>query len=418
MDVCSTKRSFALHTQIFERSVREVEVPSEALSEVEVRLASLKTQVSHSALPLNTYVDVLFPLALMEVDLASTPGHCDMAKFGTVNSDALGYDYLTGKFNPERVGFLKMIVKDRMRRLQEAPVFDHLKVFVKREPHKLAKILEGRMRLISSVSLVDAMIDRLLFLRLVRKINCSFIKTGIMIGWTPLKGGFRHVDAFTQGQTVLMADRSSWDWTFGPWLVKACLDVILDLVIDPPEWWRLVVINRFKSLFDKPTFRFDDGEIVEQKMPGIMKSGCYLTIALNSIAQLIVHAIAKPVDPFKGFFLCLGDDTLQSDEPDEYLENIKQMGITLKVHRSETVEFAGFILSNKWYLPAYTMKHLFRLKHLPFDHRETLASMLENYQVLYAADPKMLQLLREIAVAYGLLASVVSIRRLKELSQG
>lgn len=252
MDTCSTKRSFKLHVEIFKANVKEVEVPIRVLSDVEERLKSIRFKAANECCPMGVYVDKMFDVCLPDIDLGSVPGHCEMARYGSVNSMCLGYDYRTGTFDRERVVFFKEIVKQKMSLLLQHPVSDPLRVFVKKEPHKIAKVQQGRFRLISAVSLVDAMIDRILFKRFKTKISESYVDTGIMIGWTPLQGGYRHISAlFTKETTKLMADRSSWDWTFPEWLAKACMDLVLMLCVESPPWWRTVVVNRFQSLFWK-----------------------------------------------------------------------------------------------------------------------------------------------------------------------
>lgn len=398
VDTCSTKRSFNQHVNIFLSNVKSgVKVPEAVLADVEERLRVLRFTAAHENCPIDYYVEKMFDISLVEIDLGSVPGHCEMSRFGSVNSVCLGYDYRTQTFDQDRIGVFKQIVKQKMRLLETQLISDPLRVFIKKEPHKIEKIEQGRFRLISAVSLVDAMIDRVLFRRLKRKISDNYSATGMMIGWTPLGGGYRYVANLFMGEKIkLMADRSSWDWTYPEWLAKACLDIILMLAVESPRWWRSVVVNRFKCLFWKARFKFDDGEEINQREPGIMKSGCYLTIVLNSLSQIIIHRMAKGDTAFERPFICLGDDTLQSDEDDEYLDNIRRLGFVLKVSREEEIEFAGFRLFNDRFIPAYGDKHLFRLMHLPMDDKETLRTTLENYQVLYYFVDYMSELLRKI----------------------
>lgn len=419
VDVCSTKRSFNLHVEIFKANIKDIKVPIEVISDVEERLKSIRFKAAHECCPMGLYVDKMFDVCLPDIDLGSVPGHCEMARYGSVNSACLGYNHTTKTYDKERVIFFKEIVKQKMSLLCHNPVGDPLRVFVKKEPHKMGKIKEGRYRLISAVSLVDAMIDRILFKRFKTIISEKYVETGIMIGWTPLQGGYRHIGSLFHGEKVkLMADRSSWDWTFPEWLAKACLDVLLSLCVESPLWWRTVVVNRFQSLFYEAKFKFDDGEVIEQQVPGIMKSGCYLTIVLNSLSQMIIHRMAKGRDAFDRPFICLGDDTLQADEDDDYIQRIRDLGFVLKVERNAEIEFAGFRISLDSFVPAYQDKHIFKLLHLPMDDDLTFKMTMENYQVLYYFKESFLGLLRKIVLKSGCYEALISSQRLKELSEG
>lgn len=357
----------------------------------------------------------MFKAAVMDLDMNSVPGQCEMSRFGSTNGEALGWDAEDYSFDYERYHYFKSLVKTRLLDVIQSPVCDEIKIFVKQEPHKKAKVDEGRFRLISAVSLVDSMVDRMLFMRITHRVVPNYVNTGVMIGWNPSAGGFRYLAAlFPSGTPLLMADRSSWDWTVQYDMIMAAKEVILRLAVEAPPWWVDAVEHRFSSLFENPVFRFSDGERIVQQQPGIMKSGCYLTILLNSLIQLLLHYELSD----NPNIVVLGDDTLQEDEDDEYLEKLRDFGITLKVHRGERIEFAGFYVDEKGYYPAYEDKHVFQLEHMCIDDPEKLGATLENYQILYACVPAKLNVLRSMVEEYGLYENYISDGRLHGLKHG
>lgn len=75
-----------------------------------------------------------------------------------------------------------MAVTERIQSLLSGEMeADDIKVFVKQEPHSWEKISEGRFRLISAVSMVDTMVDRIVFGDLVDRVLATAGETPVMI---------------------------------------------------------------------------------------------------------------------------------------------------------------------------------------------------------------------------------------------
>lgn len=302
-------------------------------------------------------------------------------------------------------------------------VSDPLKVFVKQEPHKASKLQDGRYRLIMSVSLVDALIDRILFMKLMHKVVRNFHNTRIMIGWSPVQGGYRLIDEFFGDSPTISIDKKAWDWTVPVWLLMAVKNVIKRLAVDPPDWWCKAVDSRFAALFINPTFVFPDFTKGKQPSPGVMKSGCYLTIFINSVAQMILHYLAVsnlglPIESLDDFIF-MGDDSLQKLFPQypEYIKYLESLGFTMEyeIHEDRS-EFAGFTYKLD-YKPAYRDKHLFMLSYLTFD-REVAVSTLMNYQLLYYFDKPFLKLIRDIIKFLGYSEAYIGDDSLRALAVG
>ncbi|APG75749.1 hypothetical protein 2 [Shuangao insect virus 9] len=277
---------------------------------------------------------------------------------------------------------------------------DHIRVFVKPEPHKQAKLEEGRLRLISAVSLVDTCVDRILFTWCLEAALDNFLTTPSMIGWTPIYGSWRQLWAL-YGGSALALDKSAWDWTVQPWLIDAIRDVIKELAIDAPPWWQALVDRRFELLFQSPVFEFQDGTTVKQMGKGIMKSGCYLTIIANTLGQVITHFVACQQtgdNPVLSVPHALGDDTIQrGDRINDiglYCAALEQLGCKVKGGQvaTDVVEFVGFEFREHSCVPAYREKHFYKQEFTP-----DLGGFLYAMQLLYAHDPAFYAYYRRLA---------------------
>lgn len=303
-------------------------------------------------------------------------------------------------YDPTRLSMLKELCRSRYLALLNGTLEnDPLKVFVKQEPHKLEKLQEGRYRLIIGTSIIDTMVDRILFGELVRAAThpMALMRTPCALGWAPNKGGWRYISMhYRDGFSI---DRKAWDWSVTEWQVNMWEKLMVDLCVDPPVWWVQMVKSRFTCLFYIARFSFPDGLLVQQQGPGIMKSGCYLTILWNSVAQTILHVAVQlrlNKNPYENLPLSMGDDTLQRpfDYMEEYASELNKLTLIKEAEVTRGFsEFIGFLFLPSGYIPAYWKKHLFMLRHLdPTVARETLNS----YQMLYYHNPSMLKFIREI----------------------
>lgn len=297
----------------------------------------------------------------------------------------------------ERVKELRTLVEARLSLLETEDCFDNISVFIKPEPHKRAKIDEGRLRLISAVSFVDTMVDRVLFGWLTDKILSTVGSTSVMVGWSPVYGQWRTVRA-RLGRNILCVDKSAWDWTVQQWVIEALRSLIERLAVNAPDWWVRVVRRRFRILFSIARFQMKDGTIIDQNEDGVMKSGCYLTIILNSFAQLLLHlvAIVHMGNPLVDLPLVVGDDTVQTADGldvERYVLELSKLGCKPKVDLRTDVEFAGFVISSDSCVPAYGAKHLYRL-----EYTGVLPEYLKAMQMLYANDKAKYELFANIAM--------------------
>lgn len=331
----------------------------------------------------------------------STPGYCILTLMGSTNGQILGWDGMA--YDAARVSTVRSHVRLRFDSLlMGEAVFDDLKVFVKQEPHKSSKIETGTFRLISAVSLIDTFIDRILFAWLARAQLSTVGRTPCLVGWSPVRGGWRLMIERFGTSAVNCLDRSAWDWTVQGYLVDIWIQFLENLPINPPEWWLNMMRLRFKILFEEAWFQFEDGTRVKQQTRGIMKSGCYLTILLNSLSQSLLHYIANSRcgkemtlnQPYS-----IGDDTVQEAMSwlPEYVRQLDILGVVVKgAHSQNWVEFAGFCFDGKTCYPAYWQKHLFNIMHT-----SRLEETLQSYQYLYVNEPVMYAFLCRLAREVG-----------------
>lgn len=331
--------------------------------------------------------------------MSSTPGNCSLAFLGTTNAQIFKWDGVV--MDQERVDYVKSVVRFRFDSyMNGVAAADPLNMFIKREPTKFKKIESGAYRIISGVSLVDSLVDRVLFGWINRAACLSPGKTPCMVGWSPLRGGWRQVSHGFRGKRLNCLDKSAWDWTFIEWMVRASLDFILELPIGAPEWWKQMVVTRFRALYFEAEYKIKDGTVIVQREWGIQKSGSLLTLVLNSIMQDLIDDLALSDEDWlkPRRKMIMGDDTSMEAVSDleQYVARINSLGPMVKELNDQSwVEFAGFAFLENACWPVYWKKHLYNLKYSarPLEYLQIL-------QVLYAHDPDMFAYLEaEIARA-------------------
>lgn len=340
-----------------------------------------------------TWFTSRFDRVLKDLRNDSSVGLGQMKIMGPTVGEALGFD--GEKYDSLRVDFLRKIVRAKiMRILNGREHADPINIFVKPEPHKISKLEEGRVRLIMAVSLEDCVIDRMLYSEILDNAINTWHKTPVKIGYSPLNGQYQiAAGSFPNGS--LSIDKQGWDFTVPEWLVELWRRFLLDLVYNPPSWWVAIHNARFEALYGSGClFEFKDGTRAKQRVKGLMKSGCFNTILLNSIGQHILAELAWSRSgnlPKK--IWCLGDDTVEERpyDMDSYLTELGRLGFTLKeAVLNRYVEFCGFVLDSKQVRPAYWKKHLFLLFQEGGPH---WVDKLDTYRLLYAYDDDMMDFL-------------------------
>lgn len=391
IDKTAVENSFRCHYSIYEASYKRTRPPDEdalnkALLAVEEELGFMKFREQP-----NWDSKENFMQALNELDMTSVPGE-ELKMYGSTNGQVLGWNGVT--YDPDRVEIVWATVCHRIRQLNEQPAAGAIQIFIKHEEHKTSKVQEGRYRLISAVSVVDAIVDRMLFPGLYdRCVANAYKESPIAVGWSFLYGGCDYIT--DRIKRPLAADMSSWDWTVQSWMVKAWYMIFRDFNVTRSERWTRIWRNRVKALF-RATFRLPSGTTMKQKRDGIVKSGSFFTLIGNSILQLLVDCLfcVRFRKAHKGFRLFMGDDVLKEDHDipdDEYLDFLSSLGLKAKMVERKH-EFCGLDVKEKQ--PLYRARHIWRLSHTK---QEVYAETLASYRILYhqSKDEEFKTFLRE-----------------------
>uniref|UniRef100_A0AAT9JFB0 RNA-dependent RNA polymerase n=1 Tax=Zootermopsis nevadensis sobeli-like virus 3 TaxID=3133524 RepID=A0AAT9JFB0_9VIRU len=235
------------------------------------------------------------------------------------------------------------------------------------------------------MSLEDQMVDRILFSPFseIEIRNCLRIpgKTG----WSPLPVGFKAFRAMFSGD-VLATDCTAFDWTFPEWVVDVLCTCYTDMLINPSEEYLQMFRSRWLQVLHHSTVRLPDGSRFEQLRSGLMKSGWYRTIGVNSAAQVLIHDLAALRvgirNPIR--LWTMGDDVLMSWPKSEsdaaFVAALATTGILVK-QAERSPDFAGFRITADSVVPLYPRKHLFMLG---FVSSEQASSVANAFQLMYS----------------------------------
>lgn len=305
-----------------------------------------------------------------QLDWTSSPGYPWLLQH-TTNS----------AFFEVKDGVPSMAALDRVWALIQARlqsrVCDPIRLFIKPEPHKGKKLRNMAYRLISSVSVIDQIIDGLLFGAMNDVMVDNYLDLPSKVGWTPYLGGWKIMPPC--GNVSL--DKSAWDWSVNPWIIE-CLYTLREKLCDNMcDQWKDLALWRYRCLFGNPVFVTSGGQLLRQRESGVMKSGCYNTIADNSMAQDLLHVrVCVELGLEVSDLMSMGDDTTQKkfEQFDRYVEHLGQY-CHVKGSVSGT-EFAGHRYAGFSVEPLYKGKHAFNMMNMnPKYGEETAAS----YALLY-----------------------------------
>jgi hypothetical protein len=253
--------------------------------------------------------------------------------------------------------------------LVQRGIRDAVYTFIKDEPHKREKLDKNRLRIISGVSLVDNIIERVLFAK-QNKLEIKLNAHG------PFKPGMGLHDA---GQQALFAwfkkcekrfqlcstDVSAWDWSLPEWLINMERDYRKGVTTKHGAYARCLDVYYYGIC--RKVFQIPSGELFAQQVPGIQASGCYNTSSGNShmrhmlatLVQLSLGVVATGA----GEGCQMGDDALERFIPGME-EAYRNFGFTVKgvsVMPRGNFSFCSTAWSDDWRgKPESWQKTLFR----------------------------------------------------------
>lgn len=244
---------------------------------------------------------------------------------------------------------------------------DPIRVFVKQEPHKLEKISQGRFRIISVVSMVDELVERLI----------ANTQNEVEIGLWDLIPSKPGMGLSTDEQTNILyssvqpllseaaeADITAWDWSIEGWMIE--MDARARLVLAQhvkhpflfaPDNVTNLYLNRFSCLAHA-VFSLSDGQLFAQRKPGLIKSGSYCTSSTNSRIRVMLSKLVGAE-----WCIAMGDDSVEQYR-DTAAEAYKKLGINLKFYKRtdlDSFEFCSTNFSSKRAEPLNWAKTFFRL---------------------------------------------------------
>jgi hypothetical protein len=262
---------------------------------------------------------------------------------------------------------------------------DPVKLFVKDEPHSKEKVAKGKFRIISSVSLVDQIIERLLH----SKQNMNEIE---MWDTCPSKPGLGlHDDGMklieksierllSVNGKVMCTDVSGWDWSVQQWELEDDMECRWRLAGQTEDSLFAHLCRVNAMVVGKSVFVDSDGICYAQPEGGVQLSGRYCTSSSNSRMRVIatmharIEAGLEPTYNGKIGIDAMGDDSNEVHAP-EIIEKFYCLGHTIKevsVHdKVAGVEFCSQIFNQDGFAyPAKPSKTAFRFFGRPTTNTE------------------------------------------------
>lgn len=309
------------HARLFQ------EVPSpdylpQAIDVVCARYPSIEHPASQlNAVTIAEWVDAHLPTVLQALNMQSSPG-VPFCTLGMTN------EILLSQSKPDvvravRERFMLLTESDpdvvksyTAEELVQKGFCDPVRVFVKNEPHKLHKVKEHMERLISSVSVVDQVIERLLHSFQNQKEIVDWPSNPSMpgMGLDDMKAS-QLVEVFSDQLAktdIVSSDIGRYDWTVQAWDLEADLICRLRLggVVTGSPLYR-AMYNRFHCL-SLSVFATSRGTFYAQSKRGVMKSGCYITSSGDSrIRAINAHLVGAD------WSVCMGDDAVEAPSPNK-----------------------------------------------------------------------------------------------------
>lgn len=222
---------------------------------------------------------------------------------------------------------------------------DPYRLFIKKEPTKKKKVETQFWRLINNLSLVDNLVDRILF----TPQDSAEIAT-----WPSLPSkcgsGLTDEDAdllvkFVEENALnLETDMSHWDITVQEFLMKADIK-IRSMLNNASDAW-LNAANNVTILAARRVLMTSDGKLYKRETPGGVASGKKTTSSSNSRMRTLVAQMVGVKFGFDSMNMSQGDDAVEylpdRVEIDDYISYMSTLGLKVKMaDRCSTSDF-GF----------------------------------------------------------------------------
>lgn len=238
-----------------------------------------------------------------------------------------------------------------------ADLCDPLTAFIKNELHNEKKVEEGRLRMIMTLSIIDQIVERLLF---GPQNRCEIAyhndipsKPGMGLhdeGIVALQGTFSEMQAKADeaGHSMYEADVSCFDWSVQPWMLRADAGVRCKAAGCRAGTVYADLVMKRCEILSKSIVVTSGGHVFEQVIPGVQKSGSYTTSSTNSRVRVLTGILAGAED-----IIAMGDDSVETTaDAKRAEERYYDMGFKLKFFKEvqfrdpgDTLEFCA----HDWY---------------------------------------------------------------------
>jgi hypothetical protein len=278
------------------------------------------------------------------------------------------------------------------------------KVFEKGEPTKRKKLDAGMPRIITGFPLHATVKHAAILKNFAFSLVKNFKRSPVKYAFSPAQPGhLEHLKTVFPGE-VWDSDKGTWDFSFLEWVVEVCCLVVQYLANRHPDWdeerfakYKQDVRGMFDQVFKESQYRCSDGTLVKVLVKGIMKSGFFGTIAVNSVAQLAIHVmvcmrLGLNDDEIEGIPIIAGGDDVKQDpaglDQEQYTMAAADLGVHMEIEPKACLEeseyFSNDIRKGKEGLEFYPQrwtKHIEHLKTIKLEHLpDALCSHMENYR--------------------------------------
>jgi hypothetical protein len=254
--------------------------------------------------------DMLYPSMLNDVKKESSPGMPFMVLGCADNGNVLDkYPEQLKSAVWERLMLLSFNEYENLNAVQlvESGAVDPVRIFVKNEPHPELKVKQGRMRLISSVSLIDQIVERILLSQQNKEEIDSWSsipsKPGLGLNDEGLAKLWRTVRSWDGN--IFEADISGWDFGLQAWEMLWESDTRAELAGMAGTIYHRAIRNRTWCEANS-LFVLSDGRLIAQTVPGKRCSGSYNTSAGNSRCRVMLGYLVGSEQ-----IMAMGDDSVE-----------------------------------------------------------------------------------------------------------
>lgn len=218
-------------------------------------------------------------------------------------------------------------------------ICDVVKVFIKKEPHDIVKVQQGRFRIIASVSLVDQIVTRLL----CAKQNKAEIKNwrscpsapGMGLNDAGLTDIWDHAMMLAESGTICETDVSGWDWSVQQWELDLDAEIRCLLAGKDLDSFFGFFLRVHSYIVGHSVFAMPDGELLAQTIPGGQLSGDYNTSSSNSRMRIFASLAARYKHGIRESWHALGIKAMGDDSYERWFsgleEGLKSIGHSIKM---------------------------------------------------------------------------------------